>query len=78
MSYFFYFHPLFLVPHFHVSYFHFSHFQRPRLVVCRLETAVDCALSVVSQECGQQIASYLRILSSELLDQMDCNTRKRQ
>jgi len=35
-------------------------------------------MNVVSEQCGDQIAGHLRVLSSQLLAQINCTKRKRQ
>jgi len=48
------------------------------VVGCRPPGSVDCAVDVVSEQCGEEIASFIRTLSSEVLEKIDCTKRKRQ
>ena len=41
----------------------------------RLPGAVDCALNVLSDECGEEITGYVRTLASRLHTEMGCTTR---
>ena len=45
---------------------------------CRPPPAVDCAINVVSEQCGEEIASYLRTLGSKVLGEMECTKFKRK
>ena len=44
---------------------------------CRTATA-DCAVNVLSEQCGDEIAGYARSLVSEIVDATDCTRQKRQ
>ena len=46
-------------------------------VGCSPPEFVDCAENVMADQCGEEIAQYLRTLASELLEELDCTSRKR-
>ena len=45
---------------------------------CRPPGAMDCVINVVSDECGEEIAGYVRSLATKVLAEMDCAKNKRQ
>jgi len=47
-------------------------------VGCRAPAIVDCIGNVVSEECGEEIAGQMRALGTEILQEIDCTTHKRQ
>jgi len=47
------------------------------VIGCSLPGAVDCVINVLSEECGDEIAGYIRTLASQLLKKLDCTERKR-
>lgn len=49
----------------------------PDASICPPPGAVDCAVNVIQEQCGQEIASAIRRLSSRLLADMNCTKRKR-
>jgi len=48
------------------------------VVGCRPNRLVDCAVNVVSEQCGEEIAGQLRTLGRQLLVDMDCGCRNRK
>jgi len=46
--------------------------------VCRPPPAVDCAVNIVSEQCGAEVASYARVFVSKLLTELGCVEGKRQ
>ena len=38
---------------------------------------MDCGEGVVSQQCGQEIASQLRTLGTKVMTELGCETQKR-
>jgi len=48
------------------------------VVGCRRQEAVDCAVSVVSEQCGEEIAGYANSLITKLLDEVNCTEHGRQ
>ena len=47
-------------------------------MVCRPPGALECVTTVVSGQCGEEIASATRTLGSRLLAELNCTGRKRQ
>jgi len=45
--------------------------------VCRPATVLDCAETVVSAECGAEIAGTLRALGTKVMTEFGCEVRKR-
>ena len=46
-------------------------------ICCSPPEFVDCAQNVIADHCGEEIAQHLRTLVSQLLEELDCTSRKR-